>query len=151
MGYIGSRSEGLALGGTVDRSLNINQLDPQYLALGSALLQQVPNPFFGIPQFGALSTPTTIARGQLLRPYPQFGNVRAHRVTAARSRYDALAVAAERHQHNGWGARVNYVYSVLKDNQAGEGTPSPTTYKRQSIISISSGSSATRCAIRRIG
>ena len=72
MGYIGSRSEGLALGGTVDRSLNINQLDPQYLALGSALLQQVPNPFFGIPQFGALSTPTTIARGQLLRPYPQF-------------------------------------------------------------------------------
>ena len=121
LGYIGSRSEGLALGGTVDASLNINQLDPQYLPLGSALLQQVPNPFFGITQFGALSTPATIARGQLLRPYPQFGNVRAHRRTAARSRYSALVVAAERRQHDGWGARVNYTYSVLKDNQAGEG------------------------------
>jgi trimeric autotransporter adhesin len=121
MGYIGSRSEGLALGGTEDASVNINQLDPQYLPLESALLQLVPNPFFGIPQFGALASPSTIARGQLLRPYPQFGHVRAHRVTAARSRYDALVISAERRQHDGWGARVNYVYSVLKDNQSGEG------------------------------
>jgi trimeric autotransporter adhesin len=76
---------------------------------------------FGIQQFGALAAPATIARGQLLRPYPQFGNVLAHRVTAARSRYDALVISAERRQHDGWGARVNYVYSVLKDNQSGEG------------------------------
>ncbi|MGH9386344.1 MAG: hypothetical protein ACRD2N_18875 [Vicinamibacterales bacterium] len=121
VGYIGSRARGLALGGTNDASININQLDPRFLALGSALLQQVPNPFFGIPQFGALATPETIARGQLLRPYPQFGNVRAHRVTAARSQYDAIVVSAERRQGGGWGARVNYVYSVLKDNQSGEG------------------------------
>lgn len=121
MGYIGSRSKGLALGGTADASVNINQLDPQYLPLGLALLQQVPNPFFGIPQFGAFARPATIARGQLLRPYPQFGNVRAHRVTAARSQYNALMISVERRQHDGWGARANYVYSVLKDNQSGEG------------------------------
>jgi hypothetical protein len=34
IGYIGSRSEGLALGGTEDASLNINQLDPTVLAAG---------------------------------------------------------------------------------------------------------------------
>ncbi len=121
MGDIGSRAEGLAVGGTVDASVNINQLDLQYLPLGSARRQQVPNPFFGIPQFGALATPATIARGLLLRPYPQFGNVRADRVTAARSRCNALVISAERRQHDGWGARVNRAYSVLKDNQAGEG------------------------------
>jgi len=121
MGYVGSRSTGLAIGGTVDASVNINQLDRQYLTLGSALLDQLPNPFFGDSSFGAFSTTSTLARGQLLRPYPQFGNVRAHRVTAARSRYDALVVGGERRQHGGWGARVNYTYSVLKDNQSGEG------------------------------
>ncbi len=121
MGYVGSRATGLSLGGTVDASVNINQLDPQYLALGSALQAQVPNPFFGNPSFGAFATTSTLARGQLLRPYPQFGNVLAHRVTASRSRYDAFVVSGERRQHGGWGARVNYTYSVLKDNQSGEG------------------------------
>ena len=121
LGYVGNRAEGLALGGTNDASLNINQLDPRFLSLGSALLEQVPNPFFGIAQFGAIAASPTIARGQLLRPYPQFANVRAHRVTDGRSRYDSLVVAAERRQHDGWGVRVNYVYSVLEDNQAGEG------------------------------
>ena len=121
MGYVGSRSEGLSLGGTVDSAININQLDPKYLTLGSALLDQVPNPFFGNSSFGALSTTTTLTRGQLLRPYPQFGHVLSHRVTASRSRYDALVVSGERRQQGGWGARVNYTYSVLKDNQSGEG------------------------------
>ncbi|MEO8679655.1 MAG: TonB-dependent receptor [Vicinamibacterales bacterium] len=121
LGYIGSRAQGLALGGTVDATININQLDPQYMALGTALQQPVANPFFGRPEFGAQSTSPTIARGQLLRPYPQFGQVRAHRVSAARSHYDAVVVSAERRQHAGWSARVNYTYSVLKDNQSGEG------------------------------
>jgi hypothetical protein len=121
LGYVGSKAEGLALGGTTDAAININQLDPQYLALGSGLLEQVRNPFFGIAEFGALAASPAIARGQLLRPYPQFGNVRAHRVTTGRSQYDSIVLAVERRQHNGWGARVNYVYSLLKDNQAGEG------------------------------
>ncbi len=121
LGYVGSRARDLALGGTADATININQLDPQYMALGAALQQPVANPFFGRPEFGALATSPTIARGQLLRPYPQFGQVRAHRISAARSRYDALVVAAERRQHAGWSARVNYTYSVLKDNQSGEG------------------------------
>ena len=47
VGYMGSRSERLPIGGTVDATININQLDPQYLALGTALQQTVPNPFFG--------------------------------------------------------------------------------------------------------
>ena len=46
VGYLGSRSERLAVGGTADARVNINQLDPRYQALGTALLQQVPNPFY---------------------------------------------------------------------------------------------------------
>ena len=83
VGYMGSRSERLPIGGTVDATVNINQLDPQYQALGTALQQTVPNPFFGNPAFGNLSRSATIARGQLLRPFPQFDNVLMHRVNLA--------------------------------------------------------------------
>ena len=69
--YMGTRGDNLSSGS----GLNINQLDPKYLDAGAALNAQVPNPFFGIAQAGAFSTSPTIARGQLLRPFPQFGNV----------------------------------------------------------------------------
>ena len=120
IGYLGSRSERLGVGGTSDSRVNINQLDPAYQSLGAALQASVPNPFFGIPGFGDLTTQPTTERGQLLRPYPQFKNVYAHRVSAARARYHAVVLNGERRQHNGWGMRVNYTFSARKDNQFGE-------------------------------
>ena len=52
---------------------NYNVLDPQYLALGQALLQTVPNPNAGkVP--GALGA-ATIARRQALLPFPHYGAV----------------------------------------------------------------------------
>ena len=51
--YVGARGDHLPLGGTVDTPVNINQLDPKYLALGAtALSTQIPNPFFGIAAAG---------------------------------------------------------------------------------------------------
>ena len=50
-------------------SQNINQLPNEYLALGNALNDQVPNPFFGVITAGALSG-RTISRRQSLLPYP---------------------------------------------------------------------------------
>jgi hypothetical protein len=117
---MGSRSERLSIGGTQDASVNINQLDPMYLALGAALQQLVPNPFFGQAVFGNLSRSATIARGQLLRPFPQFGDVLAHRVNEASARYNALVLKWDRRVSTGWGAGVNYTFSRLKDNQFGE-------------------------------
>ena len=119
-GYVGSRSDRLSVGGTADATVNINQIPTEYLSLGSALQQTVPNPFFGNAAFGAFSRSATITRGQLLRPYPQFGNVFAHRVTEARARYHSMVLKAERRISGGWGARVNYTYSRLNDNQFGE-------------------------------
>jgi trimeric autotransporter adhesin len=121
-GYIGSRGGNLDVGGSnAAAAININQLDPSYQALGSALQQQVPNPFFGNAAFGAFGTAPTLARGQLLRPYPQFGNVLAHQVSAGRSRYDSFVLEARRRFHGGWGADVNYTWSRTRDNIIGEG------------------------------
>jgi trimeric autotransporter adhesin len=120
LGYTGSRSARLGVGGTQDATVNINQLDPQYLALGSALLQLVPNPFYGNSAFGNLAASPTISRGQLLRPFPEFDNVLAHRVNEARARYNALLLQWNRRVDRNWGANVNYTYSRLDDNQFGE-------------------------------
>ena len=48
--YMGARSDHIGLGGSNDIGVNINQLDPKYLALGSAALDaQLPNPFLNNP------------------------------------------------------------------------------------------------------
>jgi hypothetical protein len=119
-GYVGSRSDRLAVGGTADSTLNINQIPTQYLSMGTALQELVPNPFYGNAAFGALGRSTTIARGQLLRPYPQFLGVFAHRVSEAKARYHSMVLKADKRIADGWGLRVNYTYSVMKDNQYGE-------------------------------
>ena len=90
--YLGSRSGNRNIGGINAVPVNINQLDPIHQSFGPALQQSVANPFFGNPALGALSRSATIARGQLLRPYPQFKNLFAHRVSAGRARYDSLAL-----------------------------------------------------------
>jgi hypothetical protein len=120
VGYLGSRSRRLSMGGTADATVNINQLDPSYQALGSQLQQLVPNPFYGNPAFGNFSLTPTIARGQLLRPFPQFGDVLAHRVDQARARYDALVAQWNKRLVRGWSVNANYTYSRLMDNQFGE-------------------------------
>ena len=121
IGYIGSRSERLGVSdGDDSATVNINQLDPRFQALGSALLDQVPNPFFGDPRFGALADTPTIARRQLLRPYPQFDNVLAHQVSAGKARYHALILRLERRIADGWGGRINYTWSTHKTNVFGE-------------------------------
>ena len=119
--YVGATGRSLGLGGSNDGVVNINQLDPQYLSLGATLLEQVPNPFHGLPagQGFAVNSPT-VQRRQLLRPFPQFGDVLMRQHTAGRSQYHAVVLKADQRMSSGWGARVNYTYSRLMDNQFGE-------------------------------
>jgi trimeric autotransporter adhesin len=120
VGYVGARGENLLVGGTGSNTVNINQLDPKYLSMGSALTSEVTNPFRGNPVFGNLAEPATIPLGQLLRPYPQFGDIFAHQVSDGFSRYNSLATTFEKRLSGGWGANINYTYSVRKDNIFGE-------------------------------
>jgi len=68
--YAGSKGTHLPF-----QTQSINFLPASYLALGSALLQTVGNPFASkVPATSPFST-STISAGQLLRPFPQFGSV----------------------------------------------------------------------------
>jgi trimeric autotransporter adhesin len=119
--YSGATGRDLGLGGSNDGIININQVDPQYLSLGSALLDNVPNPFFGLPAGQGFNvTSATVQRRQLLRPFPQFANILMRQTTAGRNQYHAGIVKFEKRVSHGWGGRINYTYSRLMDNQFGE-------------------------------
>lgn len=120
-GYLGSRSERLGVGGTAPGRVNINQLDPSLQSMGAALLEPVENPFYGNPIFGNLSESETIPQGQLLRPYPQFGDLLALQMGEGKRRYHSMVLRAEKRFRQGWSARVNYTFSRTDDNIFGEG------------------------------
>jgi hypothetical protein len=119
--YVGSRGDHLSLGGSNDTGVNINQLDPKYMALGAGLNAQLPNPFLGNANAGPFRTATTLSRAQLLRPFPQYGDILARHVLEGKSRYNAAVFEWSKRVSHGIGGRVSYTYSVLKDNQIMEG------------------------------
>ena len=110
--YIGTRGDQLDYG-----TININQLRPDVVAQwGSKLNDQLPNPFSGIAEAGAFSTSSTISRAQLLRPFPQFGNIQQAQTTGGRTRYSAVIVKLDK-RLSGWLAgQFHYTWSRLNSD-----------------------------------
>src|SRR5262249_29874761 len=91
IGYVAATARDIRFCGTVNGAININQIDPavarQAFPLGSGwdaskLRETIPNPFFGIAQAGELGSTPIIQRGQLLRPFPEFGDINMRESTA---------------------------------------------------------------------
>ncbi len=116
VGYVGSQGADLAIGGTNNARININQLADQYLSLGDRLNEQYPNPFYGHSEFGAFQSQETLPLGQLLRPYPHFRNVYARHVSSGKSLYHSARVEFEKRFRDNWGARINYTFTRHDDN-----------------------------------
>lgn len=115
-GYAGNK------GTRIPVSMNWNQLDPQYQALGAQLNQQVANPFFGIAPTGILAQ-RTVARSQMLRPYPQYTAVTTNSPAVAQnmgsSTYHSFLLRAEKRFARGYNVLVTYTNSKLIDNGSG--------------------------------
>ncbi|MBI3682755.1 MAG: carboxypeptidase regulatory-like domain-containing protein [Acidobacteria bacterium] len=102
---------------------SINQLRTGTLALGSALLDQVPNPFFGV-----ITEPTstlrlaTVQRAQLLRPFPQFTTIALEKGSYGSSTYHSLQLRVDRRFRNGMSLLAGYTWSKLIDDISNSGT-----------------------------
>ncbi len=95
---------------------NLNQLTVGQLALGPALLQRVPNPYFGIiPRSSSLGDPT-IPVGQLLKPYPQYTTVSLYRNNVGTTIYHGAYVKLEQRPLRGLSYLVSYTRSRLVDD-----------------------------------
>ena len=109
LGYTGSR--GLHL-------WNDQQVDvpaTSVLSQGNALLQQVPNPFYGKITTGTLSS-KTVQAVQLLRPFPQYTGVSQKRDPEGDSIYHALTAKLDKRFSHGYSILVAYTWSKLIDD-----------------------------------
>lgn len=118
VGYIGSFSRNLPPSGTSLGGYNINQVEPQYYGMGiTALSQAVDNPLFGNGGAGVVGA-ARVSRAQLLKPYLQFGSVKAF-TDAARARYDSMVVKVQKRLQGGLSFSGGYTLSKNYDSAFG--------------------------------
>jgi hypothetical protein len=128
LAYMGSTGVDIGYGGSTQVPIELNQIDPSTLPRdangrwdAAALRRSVPNPFFGVAGMGELASRPTILAGQLLRPYPQFGNVSMVQTTdGGRQNYNAVIARLVKRMGDVWGGQFSYTWSRLRDNQWGE-------------------------------
>ncbi|MBS1791101.1 MAG: carboxypeptidase regulatory-like domain-containing protein [Acidobacteria bacterium] len=121
--YAGSVGAGL-LGAATD----LNQLSPESLAIARTVVNgqpignlAVPNPFLNLPAeqrppaTSILGRPT-ITIAQLLRPYPQFGNVVSYGQNLGHSSYHSLQLKIARRLVDGLTFTGGYTFSKLIDD-----------------------------------
>jgi hypothetical protein len=109
--YVGSKITRVGLPDT-----NLNQLTVEQLAEGAALLQRVPNPYFGIvPRSSSLGDPT-ITVAQLRKPYPQYTTVSLYRNNVGTTIYHGLYTKLEQRFSHGLSYLVSYTRSRLMDD-----------------------------------
>ncbi|MGI8989376.1 MAG: TonB-dependent receptor domain-containing protein [Bryobacteraceae bacterium] len=113
LGYAGNQGRKLLYG----YSRNADQLPDQYLSLGSALDDQVPNPFYGVLPSNSILGGATIPRNRLLRPYPQFTAVNISGDTpGATSSFNAAIVKITKRFSAGLSVMSSYQFSKAIDN-----------------------------------
>ncbi|MDZ4798898.1 MAG: TonB-dependent receptor plug domain-containing protein [Bryobacteraceae bacterium] len=110
--YVGSRTKAATV------SKGINEISVESLALGDIstggnpnyLNQQVPNPFAGLIPGTGLNN-TTVARTQLLRPFPQFTGITMQERNDGQIWYNALQVILNKRYSHGLNFITTYTWS----------------------------------------
>lgn len=114
IGYMGNR------GSNLPATTSYDYLPESALALGPALQEQVPNPYYGLVPTGVLAQPT-VTRATLLDTMPQFQGASGLTNWGA-SRYHALAARVEHRMSRGLSMLLSYTYSRMRDNTLGNGS-----------------------------
>ncbi len=115
--YIGNRGTRLAANRQFDAIPNsvLSTTGVRDNTVNNFLSQTFPNPFFPLP--GSNIAGTTVARTQLLRPYPQFTSITGN-LPQGYSWYHSLQVSVDRRFQNGITAQGNYVWSKMMESTA---------------------------------
>ncbi len=136
--YAGAKGTHLVLSqGYTGTGLNLNQLPNSYDALGSALLIQLPNPFYGVLPAGTTFGAPTSAEGYLLTPHPQYQSLNQAVPRYGNATYEALqSTYTRRFSHGGvlqaaytWGKLISDTdnTSAFQDGQGGLGVVQDNT------------------------
>jgi hypothetical protein len=113
VGYVGNRGTGLAM------TQALNSTPAQYLSTSpvrnqtviNTLSQQVPNPFYGLPQFAGSSLQgQNVAVSQLLSPYPEFNGI-GTTLSSGFSWYHGLEARADKRLTHDLSMQASFTWS----------------------------------------
>jgi hypothetical protein len=102
--YVGNH--GLHLNMAGENTMNLNQLTPEIIALGTKLQQSVPNPFYRIITTGPEAA-AAVPLAYLLTSFPQFTEVDNMFPTGGYSEYDAFQLKVQKRFSHG----LNWLFS----------------------------------------
>jgi Carboxypeptidase regulatory-like domain len=91
-------------------SMPIDQLNPSYYSMGTGLNAQQANPFLGLATTGSF-TASTLSKGQLLQPFPQFTSVGLLPSSQGQSNYNSLQTKAEQRLAHGLTLVASYTWA----------------------------------------
>jgi hypothetical protein len=102
--------------------VDLNAVDPRYgYEYKTAVTQGVPNPFRNLlPENkmpGQLRTQATVTVNDLLRPYPQYGQIRQALTPGSDSRYHSLQLQLQRPFVNGFNMLFGYNFNRARQTQ----------------------------------
>ena len=95
-------------------SKNLDMMDPRLsYQYGNALNKAVPNPFYGLPLQGPLSSQQNVSIGSLMVPYPQYTGVsEIDGISGANMRYNSLQIKLQKRFSKGYTFLAGYNYHV---------------------------------------
>ena len=110
--YVGSQTRGLATVLTTNTTgKNINAISAEDMAKGAGYLQaQVANPFAGLLP-GTSRNGATIQRQELLRPYPEFGDITENSLGIGKAWYNSLQLIVQKRVSRGLTFTSSYTFS----------------------------------------
>jgi hypothetical protein len=98
---------------------NLNEKPDQFLALGTAENDSVPNPFFGrFPPTSTLGSGANTTRNRFWVRFPQFNAVNVVGMNTARSNYHALQLRFQKRLSRGLALVANYTNSKTMEYNA---------------------------------
>jgi hypothetical protein len=130
--YVGSRTYDVNTGDNQTggaRNINVNSAEQiaQFRQNANYFNQSVPNPFAGLLP-GSLGG-ATVPRSQLLKPFPQFGDVTFVGESLGKIWYDALQLSVEKRYSQGLTMVLAYTWSKNLESVAFLNNQDPTTTK----------------------
>ena len=96
--YVGNHGVHLNMGG--EATINLNQLTPDFIQLGTKLQQNVPNPFYRIITTGPEAA-ANVPLAYLLTAFPQFTEVDSMFPTGGYSEYNAFQLKVQKRFSHG--------------------------------------------------
>ena len=105
-----------------------NSRTPAQIANNTLLTAMVANPFAGLPEFaGTNFSNATIARSQLLRPYPTYGDILTTN-NDGKSWYDSGQFSIQKRFSDGYTLQASYTFSkwLTANEYLNAGDPTPT-------------------------